>query len=299
VPVAARSAAASPAHPAPLHGPATAALTRLLMAGLSPDVARRISAHVGPDFPHAQVEPWLQQVLAANLRAEPGIDALIDQGGAIALVGPTGVGKTTTVAKLAARCAVKYGAAQLALVTLDAYRIGAHEQLRTYGQILGVPVHVAHDAATLRDVLQVLRGRRVVLIDTCGLSQRDPRLGAVLGMLDAAGTPERPVRRVLLVQAAAHAETLDEVARAWQAGQAHGAIMTKLDEAARIGGALDCLLRWKLPLVGLTNGQRVPEDWHAASTPLLAHIALKPAGGSFALQPGELTGEKTGERAAA
>jgi flagellar biosynthesis protein FlhF len=107
------------------------------------------------------------------------------------------------------------------------------------------------------------------------------------------------VRRVLLVQAAAHAETLDEVARAWQAGQAHGAIMTKLDEAARIGGALDCLLRWKLPLVGLTNGQRVPEDWHAASTPLLAHIALKPAGDSFALQPGELTGEKTGERAAA
>jgi flagellar biosynthesis protein FlhF len=166
--------------------------------------------------------------------------------------------------------------------------MGAHEQLRGYGRILGVPVHTAHDAASLRELLTSLHGRRQVLIDTCGMSQRDPRLGEMLAMIDDVRFDNRPVKRVLLINAASHAETLDEVARGWRVDSAHGAVLTKIDEAARIGGALDALMRFQTPLLGLTNGQRVPEDWHSGNPPLLAHIALKPFGAAFTLDSEEL-----------
>jgi flagellar biosynthesis protein FlhF len=222
-------------------------------------------------------------VVAGNLRCAAAADGLLENQGAIALVGPTGVGKTTTVAKLAARFAVRHGAAQLGLITLDSYRIGAHEQLRSYGRILGVPMHVAHDGATLRELLASLQGKRLVLIDTCGLSQRDERLEEMLGTLNAARFNMQSIRRILLLNAASHSETLDEVARAWRASEAAGSILTKLDEAARIGGAVDCLLRYRMTLFGLTNGQRVPEDWHPAGARLIAHVALKPSTSPFAL----------------
>jgi flagellar biosynthesis protein FlhF len=262
-------------------------MTRLLMSGFSPEVARRIGEHAPANADPMMAEQWLHEVVAANIDCTPASGNPLHGPGAIALVGPTGVGKTTTIAKLAARFAVRYGAAQLGLVTLDSYRIGAHEQLRSYGRILGVPVHIAQDGATLRELLASLQGRRLVLIDTCGISQRDERLGEMLGMLEAARFGGQPVQRVLLLNAASHAETLEEVARAWQASEAGGAILTKLDEAARIGGALDCLLRWRFALLGLTNGQRVPEDWHAGNPQLLAHIALKPSGAAFALDGDE------------
>jgi flagellar biosynthesis protein FlhF len=191
------------------------------------------------------------------------------------------------VAKLAARYAVRHGTSTLALITLDGYRIGAHDQLRTYGRILGTPVHLAQDTATLRELLASMPGKRLVLIDTCGLSQRDARLAETMNALAAAGTPQRPVQRVLLINSASHAETIEDVARAWRAHEAAGAILTKLDEAARIGGALDALLRHKLALFGLTNGQRVPEDWHPANGRLLAHLSLKPAQSLFALADSE------------
>jgi len=151
-----------------------------------------------------------------------------------------------------------------------------------------VPVHTAHDASSLRELLSSLQGRRQVLIDTCGMSQRDPRLGEMLAMLDEVRFADRPVKRVLLINAASHAETLDEVARGWRVESASGAILTKIDEAARIGGALDALMRFQTPLLGLTNGQRVPEDWHPGNPPLLAHIALKPFGAAFSLDSDEL-----------
>jgi flagellar biosynthesis protein FlhF len=229
------------------------------------------------------MDAWLHEVVAGNLRCAGAADGLLESQGAIALVGPTGVGKTTTVAKLAARFAVRYGASQLGLVTLDSYRIGAHEQLRSYGRILGVPMHIAQDGATLRELLASLQGKRLVLIDTCGLSQRDERMEEMLGTLSAARFNMQPIRRILLLNAASHSETLDEVARAWHASDAAGAILTKLDEAARIGGPLDCVLRHRMTLFGLTNGQRVPEDWHPASARLIAHVALKPSTSPFAL----------------
>lgn len=265
----------------------TRVMTRLLSGGFSADLSRRIALKTPRMNSIEEADAWLQEVIALNLRCAGPEDSLIDARGAFALVGPTGVGKTTTVAKLAARFAVKYGASALGLVTLDAYRIAAHEQLRAYGRILGVPVHMAQDGATLRELLSSMRGRRLVLVDTCGLGPRDDRLGEMLGMLAHAGLGTQKVQPVLLLNASSHAETLDDAARAWGAADAAGTILTKLDEAARIGGALDCALRHKLKLLALTNGQRVPEDIHAPRARLLAHLSLKPSAQHFTLADDE------------
>jgi flagellar biosynthesis protein FlhF len=265
----------------------TRVMTRLLTSGFSVDVARKVALNA-PELADADAaDAWMQDVLAHNLRCGTADDSIVERGGVFALVGPTGVGKTTTVAKLAARFAVKHGAGALGLITLDAYRVAAPEQLRTYGRILGAPVHLAQDASTLRELLISMKNRRLVLIDTCGLGPRDGRLPEMLSVLEQAGQGLQRVQPVLLLNAASHAETLDDAARAWRATEAAGAILTKLDEAARIGGALDCALRHKLRLLGLTNGQRVPEDLHLPNARLLAHLALKPSNQLFALADDE------------
>jgi flagellar biosynthesis protein FlhF len=267
-------------------------MTRLLTAGFSAEVSRRVAQHAPGDLELAASHEWLQSVIAMNLKCTDSANALVDRPGVFALVGPTGVGKTTTVAKLAARFAVKYGTNALGLITLDAYRVAAHEQLRAYGRILGTPVHLAQDSATLRELLASMRGKRLVLIDTCGVGPRDERLNEMLAMLTEAGRHGddwQRVQPVLLLNAGSHTETLDETARAWRAQQAAGCILTKLDEAARVGGALDCALRYKLTLLALTNGQRVPEDLHLPNAKLLAHLALKPGGQAFALAESEAT----------
>jgi flagellar biosynthesis protein FlhF len=265
-------------------------MTRLLTAGFSAEVARRVASHAPQSIDAAQAETWLHEVLARNIRCPAADDGIVERaarpatpGQVFALVGPTGVGKTTTVAKLAARFAVRHGTSALGLITLDAYRVAAPEQLRAYGRILGTPVHLAQDSATLRELLATMVHKRLVLIDTCGVSQRDERLAEMLDLLCIASAPGRPVQRVLLLNSASHAETLEEAARAWRAPECAGAILTKLDEATRIGGALDVSLRHRLIVLGLTNGQRVPEDWHGANSRLLAHLALKPASQLFEL----------------
>jgi len=263
------------------------AMTRLLTAGFSPDVARHIAEHAPAAATPGDSDQWLADVLSLNLRCVSADSDWLGLGGVYALVGPTGVGKTTTVAKLAARFAVRYGAQTLGLITLDAFRVGAHEQLRAYGRILGTPVHLAQDAATLADLLASMAGRRLVLIDTCGVSQRDQRLEEMLGLLEQATSGQRSIQRLLLLNAASHAETLDDVARAWRARQCVGALLTKLDEAVRMGGALDCLLRHKLAVHGATNGQRVPEDWVVADARELAQAALRPGQAAFTLAEAE------------
>ena len=114
---------------------------------------------------------WAAGVLERNLQTGEHEPALEDQGGVYALIGSTGVGKTTSTAKLAAAVATTHGASNLGLITLDAYRVGAHEQLRAYGRILGVPVHTAHDRTALEDLLDLLSAKKMVLIDTAGMAQ--------------------------------------------------------------------------------------------------------------------------------
>ena len=247
----------------------------LIEAGFSASLARMVADKLPDDHNQAQARKWLAEVLARNIRcADPAHD-MVEAGGVYALVGPTGVGKTTTTAKLAARCVVKFGAQSLGLITTDSYRIGAFDQLAIYGKILGVPVHSAQSYGELEATIATMAGKRLVLIDTTGMGQRDNRVAEQINLLN---NPR--IKRVLLLNAAAQAETLDDVARAYQGRAAGarplaGAILTKIDEAAKLAPALDVVARHALELLHVTNGQRVPEDLHAPTSPALVHRALK------------------------
>jgi flagellar biosynthesis protein FlhF len=255
--------------------PAQAQLTqKLLDCGFSPALIRKLAAHTPNDG--GDLGAWVSGVLERNLLTGEDGPALEDEGGVYALVGSTGVGKTTTTAKLAAAFAAKYGAANLGLVTLDAYRVGAHEQLRAYGRIIGVAVHTAHDRPALEDLLELLSSKKMVLIDTAGIAQRDSRTQELLEMVS-----HRSIQRLLVVNAAAQGETIEDVLIGYRANQCKGVVLSKIDEAVKLGPALDAVIRHKLPLLGVANGQRVPEDWHRMSAQALVHRALR-GGGSAA-----------------
>lgn len=241
-------------------------LRELLNSGFSPELSRQLLDRMPDDAPKS----WVKQVIGHNLKTVRQEDSIITRGGIYALVGPTGVGKTTTAAKLAARAVVRYGASKVALVSSDSYRIGAHEQLGIYAKMLGVVVHQARDANELRHVLSKLRDKHLVLIDTMGMGQRDTRVAEQAKMYDACG-----VRRLLMLNAASSGETLEEVARKYRSMGVIGCILTKLDEAVTLGSSLDVALRHKLSLHYLTNGQRVPEDIHDVNMEYLLHRALK------------------------
>jgi flagellar biosynthesis protein FlhF len=196
----------------------------------------------------------------------------VEQGGIYALVGPTGVGKTTTAAKLAARCVIQHGASSLALITADGYRIGGQEQLRAYGKILGVIVHSVEDQSDLRIALAELKNKHTVLIDTAGVGQRDQMVAEQTAMLSGANAC---VKRVLCLSATSTGETLNEVIRAYEGDGLAGSIITKLDEAATLGGVLDTVIRHKMSLFYVANGQRVPEDIHVANPEHLVDVAFK------------------------
>ena len=254
--------------------PAQARLTqKLLDCGFSPALIRRLAEGLSDDV--VDESAWAADVLERNLSAGDSEPALEDRGGVYALVGATGVGKTTTTAKIAAAFATRFGATNLGLITLDAYRVGAHEQLRAYGRILGVPVHTAHDRASLEDLLDLLTAKKMVLIDTAGMAQRDSRTVELLDMLS-----HRSIQKILVVNAASQGETTEDVLVAYRAATCAGVVLSKLDEAVKLGPALDALIRHKLKVVGVANGQRVPEDWHRLSANALVHRALRGGGSS-------------------
>ena len=254
--------------------PGQARLTqKLLDCGFSPALIRKIGDSLPMDA--ADESAWAAGVLERNLITAEADAPLEDQGGVYALVGATGVGKTTSTAKIAAAFATKYGASNLGLITLDAYRIGAHEQLRAYGRILGVPVHTAHDRASLEDLLELLAGKKMVLIDTAGMAQRDARTRELLDMLS-----HRSIKKLLVVNAASQGETIEDVMISYHASVCAGIVLSKMDEAVKLGPALDALIRLKLKVVGVANGQRVPEDWHRLSANALVHRALRSGGSS-------------------
>ncbi len=254
--------------------PAQARLAqKLLDAGFSPALIRKLADGMGADI--GDELAWVGTVLERNLHTGEQEAAIEDQGGVFALVGSTGVGKTTSTAKLAAAFATKHGAGHLGLITLDAYRVAAHEQLRAYGRILGVPVHTAHDRATLEDLLDLLSAKKLVLIDTAGIGQRDARTRELLDMLG-----HRSINKLLVVNSAAQGETIEDVMLAYRANQCAGVILSKLDEALKLGPALDALIRHRLKVVGVANGQRVPEDWHRLSSQALVQRALRAVTGT-------------------
>jgi flagellar biosynthesis protein FlhF len=244
-------------------------MRRCLQAGFSIELARRVADSAPAELAERETQKWLADALKGSLPIAAA-EEIVEHGGVYALVGPTGVGKTTTVAKLAARCAVKFGAKSLALITADTYRIGAHDQLRTYGKILGVPVNTVHDASALADLLSSYAGKHLVLIDTVGLAQRDTRVSEQVEALVA-----NNVKRLLVLNASAQAETLEDVIDVYQGSGLAGCILSKIDEAVKLGGALDALIRHQLKLHYVANGQRVPEDMHAPNAQYLVHRALR------------------------
>jgi flagellar biosynthesis protein FlhF len=182
-------------------------------------------------------------------------------GGITALVGPTGAGKTTTIAKLAARWSMQHGSQDLALVSIDGYRIGAREQLSTYARILGAPMHAANTGQELARVLERLKSKKLILIDTAGMGPRDVRLTEQLATLKL-GAAKARVLLALPAQGESHA--LDEIVRAFARVTPAGCVLTKVDEAASLGAAISAVLRYKLKIAYVCDGQRVPEDLHAA-----------------------------------
>lgn len=243
--------------------------SKLLEAEFSPAVANKLAA-LSQHYTPAELVRALPQSLA-NMLDNQG-DDIVKQGGVVALVGPTGVGKTTSLAKLAARFAAHHGADQVALITTDHYRIGAYEQLATYGKIMGCPVKQAHDLAELEQILYQFRNRKLVLIDTAGMGQRDMRLYQQLDNLTA--NSRIPIRSYLVLSATGQRRVLQDAVNHFIRIPLSGVVLTKLDESVSLAGALSVLIQSGLPLSYVTDGQRVPEDMKVADTLMLAEQAL-------------------------
>lgn len=231
--------------------------------GLSPDLSKQISSEAikiasdKEDFTNV-----FRGALAILSNMIPVTEQdVISKSGVVALVGATGVGKTTMIAKMAARFILRHGAKHIALVTTDSYRIGAYEQLKTYGRILGIPVRIATDAESLRLTLKDLSDKRLVLIDTAGVSQRDILLNEQLETLKQAGSD---IHAYMVMSATAQTNGIDEVIRAHSGVKLDGCVISKTDESTSLGGVVSMAINHKLPIAYIGDGQRVPEDIHIA-----------------------------------
>lgn len=220
---------------------------------LSVMIANHFTDHSDAELVFAKAQEMLVKVLPI---AE---DNLLETGGIVALIGPTGVGKTTTIAKLAAKFVLKHGSNQIALITTDNYRIGAYEQLNTYGRILDVPVRVAANAEELRDFINGFADKRLILIDTAGMNQRDMKLVEQINTLQQ---NELTIKSYLVMSAATEYKAMNAIIKAFALFSPQASILTKLDEAVTIGSALSSIIEHNLPLSFITDGQQVPEDIH-------------------------------------
>jgi len=231
-------------------------IKRLERMGVSPELADQMACYIPEETKPARAWKALLSLVADQINI-PKQD-ILKRGGVVALLGPTGVGKTTTVAKLAARAAMEYGADNVALVTTDTYRIGAHEQLSIYGRIMGCPVRVAKDSNELADVIYQLRNRRLILVDTAGMGQRDVRLSEQLDtLMQDSG---EVIHSYLVLPATAQRCVLQETLDHFRRIPLSGCIMTKLDESLSLGEFISVVIQNAMPVAYIANGQRVPED---------------------------------------
>ncbi|MGQ4880098.1 flagellar biosynthesis protein FlhF [Billgrantia sp. LNSP4103-1] len=254
----------------------------MLEAGFGQTLAGEVVSALPEELAsHAEVDDramsWLTRQLVRRLEGLEDEAAFMDRAGIVALIGPTGVGKTTTTAKLSARYVMRHGTRPVALVTTDSFRIGAHEQLRIYSRLLDVPMYALNADQPVSDLLERMKGKSWIIIDTVGMSQRDQRVIEQVGHLRGG---DIPVRLVLLLNAASQPETLEEVVvRYRQAAQAAGGelldcIITKQDEAGRLAPVLDIVMRHGLRLLFVSHGQRVPEDMALADPTALIEQCL-------------------------
>ena len=235
-------------------------IENLQQLGLSEQVADQLACFMPEELNVKDAWQTALELLAGQLTTTN--DDILRRGGVVALVGPTGVGKTTTVAKLAAGFAKRHGADQVALITTDCFRIGAFEQLATFGRIIGCPVKQAKDSEELSILLNQLQQRKLILIDTAGMSQRDLRLAEQLTSL--VHNSRVKIRSYLVLSATAQAKVMQESMQQFKRIALSGCIFTKLDECLSLGEAINVALQQALPISYLTDGQRVPEDLKVA-----------------------------------
>ena len=221
---------------------------------LSVMIADQFTDHSDPELVFTKAQEMLVKVLPM------ADDKLLESGGIVALVGPTGVGKTTTIAKLAAKFVLKHGSSQVALISMDNYRIAAHEQLNIYGRILNVPVRVAANAKELHNIINGFSDKRLILIDTAGMNQRDMKL---VDQINALQQSELSIRSYLVMSAATEYKAVNAIIKAFAVFDPKASILTKLDEAVTIGSAISSIIEHNLPLSFVTDGQQVPEDIHS------------------------------------
>lgn len=245
-------------------------LQRLMKVGLSAALCNEIVAEITMDIPIEQAWQQSREILAEKIIIPQ--DDILARGGIVALVGPTGVGKTTTAAKLAARYALRYGHRHVALITIDNYRVGAHEQLRTYGRILDVPVRVADNQQELHRILDDLYDRSLVIIDTAGMGQHDSKL---LQQKSILVNEAHKIKKFLLLPATTRASGLEDIIQAFTAFGLDGCIFSKLDESTSLGGLLSAVVKHHLPVGFSCDGQRVPEDIHPARSEVLVSQCIE------------------------
>ncbi|MEO3678927.1 flagellar biosynthesis protein FlhF [Rheinheimera sp. FR7-31] len=246
-------------------------IENLQQLGLSEQVADQLACFMPEDLNTADAWQAALELLSGQLSTTN--DDILRRGGVVALVGPTGVGKTTTVAKLAAEFAKRHGADQVALITTDSYRIGAFEQLATFGRIIGCPVKQAKDSDELSLLINQLQQRKLILIDTAGMSQRDVRLAEKLATL--VHNSRVKIKSYLVLSATAQSRVMQESVAHFKRIPLSGCIFTKLDECLSLGEVINVAIANALPVSYLTNGQRVPEDIAVADAHTLVQQAEK------------------------
>lgn len=191
--------------------------------------------------------------------------------GCIAFMGPTGVGKTTTIGKIAAQYVLKYGSNNVVLITTDTYRIAAHEQLRTFGRILNVPVEVVNEYTDLNEVLDKYSDYSLVLVDTAGMNPRDHNLERQLAMMKRA---RGYLKKLLVLPCTSQRQVLKTVVDVYSQIQLDGCVLSKIDESASLGEAISVVIEEGLPVMYVADGQRIPDDIEPARAHSLISRAL-------------------------
>lgn len=233
----------------------TVLLQRLTYLGMSFETSAKLIDTVPTNATQSQAWQQLLNTISKCINVQEG--QRIEEGGIYAFVGPTGVGKTTTLAKIAARFVLRYGAENLGLISMDTYRIAAQEQLVVYGKIFGVDVYKAEDETALTRVIKQLSGKKLILIDTAGMNPSDERMRL---QMDALNIHHHSISTVITLSATSHYQVIIDAIRQYQTKHIEQCVITKLDECKAIGGILSALIETGLPASYLTNGQRVPED---------------------------------------